>query len=837
MKKIISFKFKYLIAAALAVIVALSAGLLSRSFGANAQGAEYTPLIPKTPLETFALSYPTHAYSDGRLTAITTADKKLFLSFDGETPQQIIFANELGQIARFNEYLLYRENQSVYALKLDDTAERLPLTYKDSVDGTQNLNCNYSGCFSNGETLYFAVCVEDKLQIFGIAEDAENKPAVTLLPFFADDNSVTIKKAPVAVNSKSVFYISQDNKLCRRDLNALWQSPVQYGTISPTAMIADEENVYCIADNNIYRFIIADNSAAPTSLAAQSEYGLGKFSAPADIAFKNGNLLITDGTENGSVQEFSINGDALEFTGFAVASGLSAYNRVAENPSDVRVSGETVAALDCDKITVINAGGDFNPYEETRFTNIPASTAPALFALGDNSFIYFDGNALYGKELGNGTATELIVESRIKSVCYQSGYYYAGYSDGTDATVIRFSEKTFEETERFTFNGVAPVVLIAADVLGGVYVYDGHEIIKLGETETIPITNAVKIAFDLSGKLFALTDGEIKVYENGEWTRAFAAETEICAFGISFESKKLYFALKDTEGLFYTENAGNSSLADVEPSADYYAATLSVKPLELYRARAGANAYYITEENGAFVYNGRAEITDADEGYPLFTVFSLNGELTLYAFASGKGVILIDERELTAAEPEYLTAPETVRVITPCKGYALPVVTKDYDFALNDGDGLISLNKDTVITVEMAFSVLGEPFYKATAERGLSTVEFYIHAGFCEVETTEFDTKTYAFGTLKKTALYADEELTAVIGEAQDGETVKIIERKSGCVKIALTLNGNETEVYVPAAAVKNPPNATVKNVLILLAVVASACGTVTYFLLRRKNS
>ena len=41
---------------------------------------------------------------------------------------------------------------------------------------------------------------------------------------------------------------------------------------------------------------------------------------------------------------------------------------------------------------------------------------------------------------------------------------------------------------------------------------------------------------------------------------------------------------------------------------------------------------------------------------------------------------------------------------------------------------------------------------------------------------------------------------------------------------------------YISEKSVKTNPNATVRNVLIILAVVGSLAGTLSYFLLRKKK-
>ena len=250
---------------------------------ARADGENYSRVLPATPLENVELISPTHAYADDEITAITTAitptNNKLLLSIYGDTPTELNFANQLGQIYRFKNYLLYRENLTIHAINIYDTSDNTSLSYIDSENHPQSFNCNYCGFWDNGETLAVVVCLENTIQLFNVSEDADGKPAVNV-------SSITypqIKKAPVAINSTSVFYVSPSNVLYKTDINSTTE-PVPFSVINPTAMVANDDYVYCIADNNIYRFSAKDNTTPLTTLTAESEYELGRLSAPADIS-------------------------------------------------------------------------------------------------------------------------------------------------------------------------------------------------------------------------------------------------------------------------------------------------------------------------------------------------------------------------------------------------------------------------------------------------------------------------------------------------------------------------------------------------------------------------
>ena len=240
---------------------------------------------------------------------------------------------------------------------------------------------------------------------------------------------------------------------------------------------------------------------------------------------------------------------------------------------------------------------------------------------------------------------------------------------------------------------------------------------------------------------------------SGEWETAYNSELgEICAFDISFDNAKLYFAVTGCEGIFYTENAGNISLEDVVPTAEFYAATQSRSSLALYTARENANAYSVTEKDGAFLFNG---IVPLAEEYPLIAEIDVTDNLTLYALASVKGVVLINEKDLAYIEYTVIAdAPQTVYVTPAVFAYALPVISENHEFALSIGGGKLRLNYGETLTVTEAFTVLNKTFYAAYADLGDGITEFYVPADWtAETIATDMQPQNYTFGTVKKTAL------------------------------------------------------------------------------------
>ncbi|MBR0189968.1 MAG: hypothetical protein IJQ23_06245 [Clostridia bacterium] len=805
----------------------------------------YERFLPTTTLENVGLSSPTHAYADDEITAITTAitptNNKLLISLSGDTPIELNFANQLGQIYRFNKYLLYRENLTIHAINIYDTSENLSLSYIDSENHSQSFNCNYCGFWDNGETLAVVVCLENAIQIFNINEDYNGQPTVNLSSLFIDYPK-TIKKAPVAINSTSVFFISPSNVLYRTNINTMESVP--YSVINPTAMVANDDYVYCITDNQIYRFSAKDNQKSPTILTAESDYELGKPSTPVDIAFKNDNLLITDGSANGSVQEFKINGDTLEFTGYAIASGLSAYNRVAANATNIERYGKFVAALDGNKLTVIDTE-NCTDYNTNAFINKFVGNAPDKFALGNGTILYSKGTSVYLTDVLEDNAkqiTGLPNDINPNDITYQSGKYYIAYLDiGTNSKIVKIGENG-EILSETNFNGVA-ANKIAVDVFNNVYVADSDNVYKNEVANFYPLAGAQKLATDLAGTLFALSsDG--KIYKLDETTSTFTVAVEITGktiktFGMDFDRKEIYFLLSGEEQIYYTNAAGNVSLEDVTPliAERYNAAITSKKELSVYTANDGAKVYSVVKSDDKFVFNGLIE--KAAE-YPLIAEIPY-GNFTMCVLACESGVVLINkENDLTPKTVEQATVVDGVInafLTTSVHAYAVPVIEKNGLFIMDKGAGKIKLDKGATVTADGVFILLNKVFYHATAKINGEDIACYIPADFTATVLSEnFEFENYTVEKVKKTVLYQNADLTEELFELIDGETVKLLENKDGMLKVAVTREEGTFIGYIAENSLIVNPSAIVRNVLIILAVFGSLAGTVSYFLLRKKR-
>ena len=795
-------------------------------FPSDADGNGTTILLPHKIEEYYSLNAPIHAYSDNDITAITESTVLHILK--GDEVYTKAERSSLNQIKRVNDYLYFNDYSRIYKLSVSDLSENPQFI-------------SLTGTYFDINEKYIVTIYESIIEIY--KTDDLSAPYKTISH---------VQNKPVAINYDNLFYVSGTNSIVRRALDNEENFGIPYvydhTTDMPLSfMIANENHLYFISENKIFRLPVNDTHALPVELLfEESDFDLGKITSLKGLSFKGDNLLITD--YSGSVQEYAINGNNLQFTGYAIASGLSAYNRVGNSAKNIDRYGDLVAALDNKKLTVIDTV-NCSDYDKDAFINLFVDYAPSHFALGNGTILYSKGNTIKlitdikGEKI---TDIHTAFNTEPKNISYQSEKYYAVYTDNYDSFVVIIDEKTGEvdDTLQFTDSSTRiTATTVCADVFKNVYVADTAKIYKCnakdGSVKTYSyteyFTNAKKLATDLAGNLFVLSsDGNIyRMTENGnsiEFILDFQTELgKIKTFGLDFDRKETYFLIEGREEVFYTTDLNNAALTDFTPTDEFILATTCKADLKVYTAT-NANVYSVTATDTEFVFNGLIGVA---EEYPLIAVLE-NDSLTLYALASINGVVLINESELTEKPVVMNDEQKEVFIISSVSAYAIPVFDRPGSFALK-GEGIVRLNKGDKVTVTKSFTLLGKTFYEAKLR---SDVDCYIYAAF----TTEFlseDLKydVYEIETVKATVLYADEELTEELFELADGSSVKVTERKNGVLKILATNSkGEETVGFISEKSVKVNPNATVRNVLIILAVAASVAGTLSYFLLRRKK-
>ena len=104
-----------------------------------------------------------------------------------------------------------------------------------------------------------------------------------------------------------------------------------------------------------------------------------------------------------------------------------------------------------------------------------------------------------------------------------------------------------------------------------------------------------------------------------------------------------------------------------------------------------------------------------------------------------------------------------------------------------------------------------------------------------KILSEDYEWQTYRTVKVNSTKIYAEKELETVLANLKDGTQVRILSTENNVCEIAYYDGTSWIRGYMRKSAIKNPAKTTVRNILIIIAVMASVCGTTTFFVLRKK--
>ena len=849
-----------------------------------AEDADSSVILPYSPLEYLALSDPKGACYYGGNYAVIEGQKTVRILFESGTDLTLSGFTSLGQIKFYNDHSIFvSDNGSVYFIDLN-SADRA----KKLVTGGTFFDFNGEYLITVYSQILFVFRISDALDFAGGAV-AELKS----LDELANANG----ECPIAINEKNeIFYLSgrTDIKLNKYEISSKTDGEIvkNITATTPSIMIANENSIYFVASGDLYS-LPAKEGAVPVKLnIPETPYDLGKVRAPEGLSFKNGNLLITDNNQK-AVMEFTAEGDTLDYTGFAIASGRSAYNRIGKTTKAVGRYGNLVAALDDFKLTIINVGENaenFDRYDKSRFINLFVGNAPSRFALGNDTLLTTDGSGVFGYKGVSAIATadgetekgdsEPIrvegVERTVKAIAYQSGFYYVLATDGgvtsNNAYVYKINEKTFEtEGVPAEFYGRADADKITVDVFGNVYIADGANFYKNSFNNAFPSLGATSLTTDLAGVLYGVIDGKVYYYRSaansdGSWELAAELpQSRVKCVGAYFDKNEVYYSTEDGEYLYKTTGLKNLAVNSAfvpndflnrtalsydeakklgQDELNYYVIdeNASTSTTGAFGAGTRVNAYFANYSAGSgapFKYEGLSQLED--EYIRVGTVelpSALGGILRLYVFAGRRGVVLVNSDHAKRIDKEKNAAPEKAYTSTNVNLYHLPVITEKDIFTATVGGKTLRLDKAIEIYPKSKTNFLGIEYYFATVTVGDTEYAGYIPSSFTVETLYENPNKDeYTVKTVSAVTVYANADLTDAACELADGTKVRYYGTEGGVAKIAYETADGYNIGYIEERKIRQDASVAVRNILITLAVVTSVCGTATYFILRKKKS
>lgn len=808
------------------------------AYGVNANGT--SAILPSCDIEQKSLVTPIDAFSDGNVTAIIESFNQTLLIYTegvGYNATDIV-GTSFKQVKKLaDNLLLVSDNGHINIVNtLDYSRTRFDFDTPEH---------SFGGNFFDLNENYLVTNYSAKADIYRL----ENNQIIEKT-YSIDIASET----PIAINSSNeIFYVygqGTNYSIYKQTIGNTADKVTftQTFSVKPSQIIANEQFVYLIVGDDICRFNADGTDFTTLTVNGDDKFDLGNLISPTGISFKGDNLLITDATI-GAVQEFTISEDALNFTGFAIAKGKTAYNRISTTAKDIESLNEKIAVLDDDKLTVIKADSTFNPYEKNSFLNYFASdlngVMPTSFALGFTSagLIYPDNTfaILSFNKNAHSFASELDGTLTLKDVCYRNGFYYLLATDGQDSKVYKINEKDASVLTVTDFTAIVGEIL-TVDVKGNIYLANATDVFK---NDTISIAqrgSITKLSTDLAGRLYGNDGDKFYLFNSidgtfSELSLTLSAKT----FAMDFDSKKVYYLSADDESVYFTESVNNLGIDSLSIPTDYKVTALQsddtvIKP---YTKEEGKNAFYVDASGENFKYI-KTDLGGADYLYICDVATGIDG-FSLGAFATPSGTVIIDMADVTANAPVFNDAPQKAYITTDSNAYYLPIISEHSLYSIvDDLDNLVKIrmHKGTVISPVSKTTFLGKEFYLATFNyNGALRTAYFPVAFTVEVPYVESGYQTYSLEKVGAVTVYAENSFETKLDTLSEDAIVRVYSVNNGVALIGFANeNGDLVTGYIDASAIKNAPKIAVRNIILVVIVIASISITSSYFILKKKK-
>lgn len=878
-------KTKYFLISALFFILTLSV-FLAFTVNKTVFADNYFNVIPfniKTELELTDITSPTDMFIDDE--GFTVIDNENITIYSDEVISipLTVFEGDVKHITKLsgNSYLLI-DNAKLRKIVINADNSYTVSELKALNLETLNYETITGNVYDfNGNKL--VVGFEEKITYYSV----DDNYSITKLKQFSGVDS----NRPVLLNGDSLFYIN-GNLLYKSTIPEEGDTLLNTKTVSSSAnsiskMIFDSGYIYYIGtDKNIYK--VSENGGTITKLSfSSSEFELGTTSNPSALYFYNGHLYIADA--NGSIQQFLLSGNTLSFTGYALANGKSAFNRIDKTAFDVEKYGEKIAVLSSNKITVINTA-DNDTYNASNYeTVINDKNNYSAFALGQKQLLlantqnkYLNTYDLETKTLSNSSNRiyfNSVSSGYIADVCYQNGYFYIlqavrsqdEQTKNRQITVYKLQEGTKSFSKILTItksnyfsDGELPIfevsengtIFIATRSIGDSKIYryekdaNGNynetDYNVLGENDKI-----IKLKSDFNDNLYALYDNSVACFI-GEDKEVFNANGNLfSSFSFSIEENKAYFISSDKEVIYSSDELPIVALNDMKVPKDYVInGSTDAKPideLKLYSVKNPENAYIVeinAENNFSLLKVAEGQITatkicdfkyssdySMDDNKEMIILISFDDNQNMQTVLTAKDNV----SEIAVNKTDALN--NIAYVSTSVSVYYLPIITEDTCFAMTYNGKAVRLDNGTQINIIKKINYLGVDYYYA--ETTVNEVKYtgYIPVNFtATVLPSNIESQNFYTATTHDCDVYSSSDMEDVIYKLSDGDVIRVYDSENGILKIYFFNGKSWQEGYVYDSVIKSAPNTTTRNVIIICVVALSLCGTLIFFIVKKKT-
>lgn len=751
---------------------------------------------PATSIEYNEIKNPAFiSYANGKIFLTNNTNTLFVYDLENKTSKRVSFENNLNK-AIFNNSLnkaLVLEAETLYSLdlstnqktKIDKTTAR---NFSISNDNVIVISGNDIKMFNSNFEQFSIVQNVIGTSII-LCSDSEN--------VYYSNNGTTINKYCYSGEFETTIhnFINNDNTI-------------------PSAMVSDGEFLYYVVNNIIYKKNINTTIESKLTIDA-TPFELGSLGAIKSICLKDNNLLIASTFENGksAIQEFRVNENKLEFTGFAISKGNSAFNRIDSNATDIDKNGNNIAVIDSQKITLLSKNENEYTYKNILINS--EFIGANKIALGKNEVLIATDDKYAFADLESYTIATAVEMPNIKDIAFVNNNYYILTCDTEDsenpiATVYQYKDDNFVQIDTKA---------------------ESYSSFTINAKNEIIYSTKSKIANDLIGTEFSLDSFRLKDYVG------------LKSFAMDIESKEVYFLINDSEQIVSSTEFDNKTISEIEIKSDYKTTDIEAKAIEqlkVYNIKDNSNVYsiQIDKENRKITYNG---LTDDHNG-DFVNVYSLADAYDGFSILSGFNnsnreiLILINNNDIIEKENIITNYSKQLVVSTSVDMYYLPLINLNREFSLYNNE-YIRLNRGTKVACEKQIEINGKSFVYGKVNIDNNNIAGFIPKDFLvEALDKDYIVESYTFATLSSAKLL--NENGVVIYEIKDNTLVKVHKTENDKSYISFTDEFGVHYGFVDNASIIKETNNNLKIVICIFILTFVVFVTTIYFVfIKNKNN
>lgn len=840
-------KLKILIISILTLSCILSAnGMFSfADDGKNDIELKTEIVLPSSYQEYFKFSSPTDIYYDNEVTAVLEATK---LDNGQEQTRLVLYSNgvyktktfdfTLSQLCRFGNFLVTTKESRPYLIDLD--------TLKISQSRIDDTNGNEIDihCFS-ANSKYFATKNKSGISIYKVTALPDaltfEKLSYTIFGVTSSDNT------KIAINDKNnIFYIKNNGKLASYKFYENGQVPDEKeyeffksdGVI--TDIVADSNYFYVLSSDSLQKINIENETTEALEYLKNSESVISDLKSPKRMAFKDGNLLISDSDCNKIVE---LSSKDFSYTGFAITTTANADNRLTANTKDISVLGNKVAVLNGKNGFTIIDGNTFTVYNTS-----DKITSAENIALGKEKVAFTNSNELYFVDVATKEVEKIAVDTydKITSIAYASGkFYLSTYQQVFIVDEVDNSVEDFRITSNLTN-------LLTADIDGNIYVYSKDStftIKKYDASGDVLNTYSLKyeskdLGVDINGNVYSLSKNNvIEYFKNGTAKEAalnlsknLPSGVNATSMAISYDNRKIYFLFDGNGFILSTEDAENDAITNVSIPSNFALSgddANDVNALKLYNLSESANVYEISTDCSGekFIYKTLSQADEYDYVYAgIAYCETSDGEHPFLVLANEKRLILIKQAHATQKKLDITTDITSGYIGTKFNFYYYPILTDDGLYALSDA----TFEKATAISISAKVDINGRSFYYASVN---GKNGYIIKTAVTETLAEQFVREKYSYKTLKPCDIYKDATLSEVSFKIDQKTKVSATKVENDLYYVEFTLeDGSTINGFVDGNNFTVEGEKAVRNAIIIGILAFAVSATSIFFIYRKRR-